>query len=57
MDDDTDCAEHDWVLEEAHLTSKGTDRASACTRCGAVSYQPTQAARRPPLTDGGFAGT
>ena len=48
-DDDADCAEHVWGLAEAHLTLRGADMVSTCERCGAVRYEPTQAARRPPL--------
>lgn len=55
LDDDTDCVEHDWVLTEANLTSKGADAAEVCGRCGAVRYRPGQAAvrdTRPPLDFG-----
>jgi hypothetical protein len=37
---------HDWVLTEANLTTKGADQTWTCTRCGAVTYEPAQAALR-----------
>jgi hypothetical protein len=43
--------EHDWVLDEVNLTSRGADRGESCW-CGAVRYVPAQAAlrdTRPPL--------
>ncbi|GAB2762497.1 hypothetical protein [Nocardioides pakistanensis] len=49
MDDDADCVEHVWGLAELHLTLRGAEMVSTCERCGAVSYEPSQAARRPPL--------
>lgn len=47
--DQTPTGEHDWGLTEAHPTLRGADTVSTCERCGAVRYEPTQAARRPPL--------
>jgi len=51
--------EHDWVLTEANLTTKGADQTHVCSRCEATAYQPGQAAlrdTRPPL-DFGTAAT
>lgn len=56
MDDDSDCVEHVWELQELRPSSKGMDRVSQCTRCPAVSVTPGQAAlrdRRPPLDGAG----
>lgn len=52
MDDDGDfCSEteHVWGLAEAHLTGRGAQTVSTCVVCGAMKYEPSQAARRPPL--------
>lgn len=53
MDDDTDCVEHVWGLEELNLTLDGAEMVSVCVRCGAPSYQPNvtdrEGDRRPPL--------
>lgn len=51
-DDDADCVEHVWVLAEIGESHGQLDMASVCQRCGAVDYEPGQAAlgdRRPPL--------
>jgi len=54
MDDDADCVEHVWTLDEAHLTLRGADVVSVCQRpgCGAVRYEPGQTGGRPPLQGG-----
>lgn len=55
-DDDGDCVEHVWVLDEAYFTLKGAEQVYRCTRCAAVRYQPGQAAlrdTRPPLGGAG----
>lgn len=49
MDDDADCVEHDWQLEELHLTLDGAAMGLRCARCGAISYEPSQSGDRPPL--------
>lgn len=44
--------EHDWVLDELALTSRGADRLSVCSLCGATAFEAGQAAvrdLRPPL--------
>lgn len=49
MDDDADCVEHVWDLAEVDLSLDGAEMASRCVRCGAVSYEPSQAGNRPAL--------
>lgn len=47
--------EHDWQLDEVHVTTRGADRGVSCW-CGATSYVPGQAAlrdTRPPLDGAG----
>ena len=58
MDDDGDCAEHVWVVDQLHLHSAGADEARHCARCGAVTYDggTGQAATRLEV-DGGVEGT
>lgn len=56
-DDDADCVEHVWGLVEVMLTSRGAEMASTCDRCGAVSYEPSQAAARVRPALGGLADT
>lgn len=51
MDDDDDCA-HVFELTELHPTTRGMQRAKACTLCGTPAYDPGQAATRPPLAFG-----
>lgn len=49
---------HDWELDEVHVSGRGADTSSVCGWCGAVRYEPGQAAlrdRRPTL--GGFDTT
>lgn len=53
-DDDEDCPEHVWVLEEVVIgrAGGGADTGSVCARCGTARYEPGQAAlgdTRPPL--------
>jgi len=52
MEEQPCVGEHDWVLTEANLTTKGADQTHVCSRCEATAYQPGQAAlrdTRPPL--------
>lgn len=49
MDDDADCGEHVWQLDEVHLAASGTGMGRVCGRCGGVAYdgdEPRQDARR-----------
>lgn len=50
MDDDADCVEHVFELTEV-VIGRGADLVDTCTRCGAVSVEPSQATdrARPPL--------
>lgn len=46
---------HEWRLTDVIVGTRGADNASDCTRCGALQYEPGQAAlrdRRPPLGAG-----
>lgn len=38
-DDDGDCVEHIWELDELHLTLDGADQWLVCTRCGTVTLE------------------
>lgn len=49
LDDDAECVDHVWQLEELHLTLDGAAMASTCARCGAVSYEPSGSTDRPKL--------
>ena len=57
QDDDADCVEHVWVVDEVHVTGTGAETAWVCSRCGASRYDGSQAARRPPLGFGGREAT
>ncbi len=50
-DDDADCFEHIWVLEEVIIGSRSAEMVSTCRRCGAISYEPSGSANpnRPKL--------
>jgi uncharacterized protein YcbX len=48
-DDDADCVEHVYDLDEIHLGGAGADVVKSCTRCGAPTYvadRPGQEAAR-----------
>ncbi len=52
IDDDGDCVEHAFELDQVHVTSRGADRVEVCLHCGTPAYVPGQAALRddrPPL--------
>lgn len=52
MDDDADCTEHVFELTEV-IVGRGAEMVDTCTRCGAVSYEPSQATDRTrPALDG-----
>jgi hypothetical protein len=38
-DDDADCVEHIWVLDELHLSLDGAAQGLVCTRCAAVTFE------------------
>jgi hypothetical protein len=51
-DDDTDCVEHVYDLEQVHLAAGGADVVKVCTRCGTPAYvadRPGQDTARPRL--------
>lgn len=55
LDDDKDCVEHVFVLEQLHPTTSGMQRVKVCERCGTPAYDGGQAAirdRRPALGAG-----
>lgn len=49
MDDDADCAGHEWVLLDVAFEARGAERGYGCKWCPAVMYVPSQAENRPPL--------
>jgi hypothetical protein len=50
-DDDGDCVEHVWQLDELHLSiARGAELTESCVRCPAVRYRTDEARKnRPPL--------
>lgn len=40
-DDDADCAEHDWVLQQMQVDASGARMVHECVDCGALSYEPS----------------
>lgn len=48
-DDDQDCVEHVWVLDELHLTLDHSGVGERCQRCGAWRYGDVRRESREPL--------
>jgi hypothetical protein len=42
-DDDADCAEHDFVIQQVLAGPDGARLIHECARCGAVSYEASRA--------------